>query len=241
MSEILKMVRFDIGNVSTLTLPYVAGFIVLSAVLAVFGIPLCMLCLIAPLCLFAPADLMSKPTLKRIYGVLPVSRTAALTASFAEMGVSLFIGEVLSLLMYLVCSVTTLYRLLPEYIRDISRSLVDPQYNNAGFSAADYSVLMVEVFALLCLLTAYLKMMTEIHGADTSVRYMISALSALAAAAAAVIILSKRGIITSVKSLLIPDSSGGKWLLCIAVNIISAAVFLLSHRYTLAKTSDYEL
>ena len=88
MKEIVKLIRFDYITSRNSALPFFCGMLIISLLLAVFGVfnPMFNIFLIiACVGFFAPSMAATqKPEYRRVQGILPVSRAAFVRAEFAE-------------------------------------------------------------------------------------------------------------------------------------------------------------
>ncbi|MDE6599181.1 MAG: hypothetical protein K2K34_03775, partial [Oscillospiraceae bacterium] len=224
MKDVLKMIRFDYISVRSLTVPYVIGFIALCLVLALFGIPLGVFCFAAAAAVFAPVqEQLASSDTRKIYGILPVRREAVTRTAFIEMIVPLFIGELLSLIFLLISNSSKLYRIFPKAVGSIIEELFDFSKNDAFITFGDLCIMLILVFVYLCILTAYLEMMSAIQSREHDVRNLLTAVALTVAAVVVIDVLSAKQVIPSAQDrlMLIPQTASGKWLLAVILNVIA--------------------
>lgn len=241
MKDILKMIRFDYITVRSLTLPYVLGFIVISFVLSLFGIPLGIFCVAALMAIFGPVQELSNSDSRKIYGILPVCGDAVTRAAFLEMIVPLFAGELLSFLFLFISKSSKLYRIFPKNVGDMIEGLFSFSQNDRGISFDGLCILLVLTSAYLCVLAAYLEMASKIQGSENDIKNLLLAISITAAVFAVITALVKAGMIPSLQMWLIPRTVLGKWLIAVSLNIIAAGVSVLFCEITVKKTADFEM
>lgn len=242
MDEILKMVRFDYISVKNLTAQYVFGFIGLSFLMALFHIPLGLLCIPAAVMLFAPVQTIAGSECKKLYGMLPVSRSAVTRAMFAEIIVPLFIGEILAFIFLIASRYLTLYKvILPEKSAKYFSNLFRFSGNGAAITYPTLSVLITFVFLGLTLLACYAEMKAETKSMGAAVRDVLLIIIVLITVVITLSVLSYHQIIPSFADKLIPSSAAGKIMLGIVLNIAAIAGGLLFCELTVRKTADREL
>lgn len=241
MKDVLKMIRFDYIAVKPLTVPYVVGFIAVCLVLALFGIPLGVFCFAAAAAVFAPVQELASSDSRKIYGILPVGREAFTRAAFLEMIVPLFAGELLSLIFLLISSFSMLYRILPKAVVGIIEELFDFSKNDAGISFGELCIILILLSVYLCILAAYLEMMSAIQSRENDVKNLLSAAALTAAVIAVIAALSVKHIIPPVRNLLMPETVSGKWIFAVILNVIAAGVSVLFCEIAVKKSADNEI
>ena len=241
MKDVLKMIRFDYISVRSLTVPYVIGFIALCFVLALFGIPLGVFCFAAAAAVFAPVQELASSDTRKIYGILPVRRDAVTKAAFLEMIVPLFIGEFLSLIFLLISSSSKLYRIFPKTIGGIIEGLFDFSRNDASITFGELCIILILLSVYLCILAAYMEMMSAIQSRENDVKNLLTAVALTAAVIVVIAALSANHIIPPVQSWLIPETASGKWIFAVILNVIAAGVSVLFCGIAVKKSADCEI
>ncbi|MCH5275666.1 MAG: hypothetical protein J1E65_07485 [Lachnospiraceae bacterium] len=241
MKDILKMIRFDYISVKSHTVPYVIGFIGISLVLSLFGIPLGVFCVAAPIAIFGPVQELYGSDSRKIYGILPVRRDAVTRASFLELTVPLFAGELLSFLFLLISRSSKLYRIFPKSIGNIIETLFDFSQSGMGISVDGLYIILMFTSAYLCVFAAYLEMASKIQGSENDIRNLLLAISLTVAVFAVITALVKAGILPPLQKWPMPRTVAGKWLFAVILNIIAAGVSVLFCEITVKKTADFEI
>lgn len=241
MKDILKMIRFDYISVRQLTVPYVVGFIAVSLVLSLFGIPIGMFCFAAAAAVFAPVQELAGSDSRRIYGILPVRRDAVTRATFLEMTVLFFAGELLSLIFLLISSSSELYRILPKAVGGIIEGLFAFSKNGSYLAFGKLCIILILISVYLCILAAFLEMMSAIQSHENDIKNFLTAFSLTAAVITVIAALSVKQIIPPVQSWLIPKTVSGKWAFAVILNLIAAIVSVLFCEITVKKTADSEI
>lgn len=241
MKDVLKMIRFDYISVKSLTVPYVIGFIALSLVLALFGIPLGVFCFAAAAAVFAPVQELANSDSRKIYGILPVRRDAFTRAAFLEMIVPLFAGELLSLMFLVISNSSKLYRIFPKTVGDIIGGLFDFSKNDSIITFGELCIILILVSVYLCILAAYLEMMSAIQSRENDVKNLLTAVALTGAVIAVIAALSAKHIVPPVQEWLIPRTVSGKWFFAVILNVIAAGVSILFCKIAVKKSADCEL
>lgn len=241
MQDILKMIRFDYFTVKSFTVPYVIGFIMISFVLSLFGIPLGVFCFVALMAVFGPVQELANSDTRRIYGILPVRRDAVTRAAFMEIIIPLFAGELLSLVLLLISNSSRLYRIFPKTVGDIIEGLFDFSKNDLMIAFDELCIILILLSVSLCVVAAYLEMKSEIQGHENDLRNLLTVISITVAVISVIAVLVNRRMIPPVKRWLIPQTVLGKWLFAVFLNIIAAGLSILFCEITVKKTADYEI
>lgn len=241
MKDVLKMIRFDYISVKSLTVPYVIGFVAVCLVLALFGIPLGVFCFAAAAAVFAPVQELSSSDSRKIYGILPVRRDAFTRAAFIEMIVPLFVGELLSLVFLLISSSSKLYRIFPKTVSDIIEGLFDFSKNDTNIAFGELCIILILVSVYLCILAAYMEMMSAIQSRENDIKNLLTAVALTAAVIVVIAALSGKHIIPPVQQWLIPQTASGKWLFAVILNVIAAGVSVLFCEIAVKKSADCEI
>lgn len=241
MKDVLKMIRFDYISVRSLTVPYVIGFIAVCLVLALFGIPLGVFCFAAAAAVFAPVQELASSDSRKIYGILPVRRDAFTRAAFIEMIVPLFVGELLSLVFLLISSSSELYRIFPKTVSDIIEGLFDFSKNDTNIAFGELCIILILVSVYLCILAAYMEMMSAIQSRENDIKNLLTAVALTAAVIVIVAALSGKHIIPPAQQWLIPKTVSGKWIFALILNVIAAGVSVLFCEIAVKKSADCEI
>lgn len=241
MKDILKMVRFDYISVNSLTVPYVIGFIGISFVLSLFGIPLGVFCVAALMAIFAPVQELAHSDSEKIYGILPVRRDAVTRAAFLEMIVPLYVGELLSFLFLFISRSSKLYRIFPKNIGNMIEALFDFFESGTGISFDGLYIVLILISAYLCVLAAYLEMASKIQGRENDIRNLLLAIFITVAVFAVITALVKAGMLPPFQKWPMPQTVAGKWLFAVILNSIAAGVSVLFCEITVKKTADFEI
>lgn len=237
MKDVLKMVRFDFVTAGSLTVPYVLAFIGLSFLLALFGMPLGLFCFAAPLVIFGPAREAAGAEQRKIYGILPIQRSAVTRAAFLEDTSMLIAGELLTMLLLIISDKSRLSRVLPESVAELLKYLKEA-YN---FSPVGLCVTIALLSAYLCVLSAYLEMEAEIHGHESDTKNILIALSVTAAVIALVFVLVNKGVLPPVSTWIELETAEGKGIFAVILNIAAAAVSAVMCEITVKKTAEKEI
>ncbi|MDE7288454.1 MAG: hypothetical protein K2N71_02980 [Oscillospiraceae bacterium] len=243
MKDVLKMIRFDYISVRSLTVPYVIGFIALCLVLALFGIPLGVFCFAAAAAVFAPVQELANSDTRKIYGILPIGREAVTRTAFIEMIVPLFIGELLSLTFLFISSSSKLYRIFPKTVVSIIEELFDFSKSDANITFGELCIMLILVFVYLCILAAYLEMMSAIQSREHDVKNLLTAVALTVAAVVGIDVLSAKQVIPPAQDwlMLIPQTASEKWLLAVILNVIAAGVSVLFCETAVKKSANCEI
>ena len=241
MKDVLKMIRFDYIAVRSLTVPYVIGFIALCLVLALFGIPLGVFCFAAAAAVFAPAQELASSDTRKIYGILPIRRDAVTMAAFLEMIVPLLAGEMLSLIFLLISNYSKLYRIFPKTVGSIIEELFDFSKNDANITFGELCIILILLSVYLCILAAYMEMMSAIQSRENDVKNLLTAIALTAAVIVVIAALSAKHIIPPVQSWLIPETVSGKWIFAVILNVIAVGVSVLFCGIAVKKSADCEI
>lgn len=188
MKDVLKMVRFDFILAGSLSVSYVLAFMGLCLVNALFGVPLGVFCFAVPMMIFGPAREACGAEQRRIYGILPVQKSAVTRAAFWENTVMLLAGEVFSMLFLLISDNAELYRIFPESFGEMLNYLKSE--NNLSLDGLYAAIIFISSY--LGVLSAYLEMEAEIHGRESDIKNITVALAATAAAGAVTTVLIKK-------------------------------------------------
>ena len=200
MNDIMKMIRFDLISVSRLTVPYVAIFAVVSIIAALFSLPVGILCVVSFIMIIAPVQGINNSSCKKLYGMLPVRRSAVIKALFTEITVTMLAGELLSFMCLFIVRSSSLYKILPEKLSDIAeRFSIMP-----GRKYEKLYLLAAAALAFITIVLCYAQMRSEVKNMETAIRELIIIVSVFAAAAAFISIMIYNEKLYALKNILIP-------------------------------------
>ena len=237
MNDMMKMIRFDLISVSSLTVPYVAIFAAASIILALFSLPVGILCVVSYIMIIAPVQGLNNSSCKRLYGMLPVRRSAVIKALFTEITVTMLAGELLSLLCLLLCRSSSLYTVLPEKLSHFAEkftTMPDSKFEKLYLIAA-------AAFAFITIVLCYAQMRSEVKNMETAIRELLIIVAVFAAAATFISVTIYKGKLSALKDILLPPTSAGKWLSIAILNAVTLAAAYLSCAVTVKKASAKEL
>ena len=237
MNDMMKMIRFDLISVSRLTVPYIVIFVVVSIIASLFGLTFGILCVVSFVMIIAPIQGINNSSCKRLYGMLPVRRSAVIKALFTEIFVTIFIGELLSFLCLFLCRGSSLYKILPEklsYTASIFSKMSESKYMKMYLIAA-------AAFAFLTIVLCYTQMRSEIKNMETAIRELLIIVAVFAAFAAFISAMIYNEKLSALKNILLPPTSAGKWLSIAILNAVTLASAYLFCAVTVKKASAKEL
>ena len=237
MNEMMKMIRFDLITVSRLTVPYVAIFVAVSIIASLFGLTFGILCGLNFVMIIAPIQGINNSSCKRLYGMLPVRRSSVIKALFTEMFVTMFIGELLSFLCLFICRISSLYKILPERLSHIAskfHELPESKYMKMYLFAA-------AAFAFLTIVLCFTQMRSEIKNMEAAIREFLIIVAVFAAVATVISVMIYNEKLRTLKDILLPRTSAGKWLSIAILNAVTLAAAYIFCTVTVKKASDKEL
>lgn len=237
MNDIMKMIRFDLISVSRLTVPYVAIFAAVCIIAALFSLPIGIFCVVSFVMIIAPVQGINNSSCKRLYGMLPVSRSAVIKALFIEITVTLFAGELLAFLCFLIVRNSSLYKMLPEKVMYFAEDLTK-------MPRKEYSMLYLlaaAAFAFITIILCYAQMRSEIKSMEAAIRELIIIIAVFAAAVSFISVMIYNEKLDALKNILLPTTSAGKWLLIAILNAVTLTAAYLFCAVTVKKASDKEL
>lgn len=237
MNDIMKMIRFDLISVSSLTVPYVAIFAVVCIIAALFSLPIGLLCVVSFVMIIAPVQGINNSSCKKLYGMLPVRRSDVIKALFTEMTVTMLAGELLTFLCLLLCRNSSLYKVLPEKLSHFAEKFTKMpaiRYEKLYLIAA-------AAFAFITIVLCFSQMRSEIKNMETAIRELIIIVAVFAAAAAFISVMIYNEKLLALNDILIPPTSAGKWLSIAILNSVTLAAAYLFCAATVKKASAKEL
>ena len=237
MNDITKMIRFDLISVSRLTVPYVAIFVVVCVIAALFSFPLGLLCIVSFIMIIAPVQGINNSSCKRLYGMLPVRREAVIKAFFTEMTVTMFAGELLTFLCLLLVRNSSLYKLLPTSLLRIGRCFSEMP----GSKYERLYLIAAASFAFITIVLSFAQMRSEVRNMETAIRELIIIVAVFAAAATYISVMIYNEKFDALKDILMPRTSAGKWLSIAILNVVTLAAACLFCTVTVKKASGKEL
>ncbi len=163
MNEIQKLIRFDFRTVHPIAFPSFMLIIVLCLLFGLFFSPnMCDFLLAGALIYVLPLQFGSaENSLKKLYGILPVSKKSPARARFLYLFLVCAALELLAVVFRAVCDALKLYHLIPN--EDSFWGSV----MNAGASNIQFRfMLLIGLFLGVCLLLVYLEMMGQIFGRE---------------------------------------------------------------------------
>lgn len=237
MNDIMKMIRFDLISVSRLTVPYVAIFVVVSVIAALFSLPIGVLCIVSFVMIIAPVQGINNSSCKRLYGMLPVRRSAVIKALYAEITVTMFAGELLTFLCFLLVKNSSLYKILPETLSNFARQF--PEMPDSRYER--FYLLAAASFAFLTIALSFAQMRSEIKNMETAIREITIIVAVFVAAATFISVMIYNGKFYALKNILLPPTSAGRWMSIVILNAVTLAAVCLFCTATVKKASDKEL
>lgn len=237
MNDIMKMIRFDLITVSRLTVPYVAVFVAVSIIASLFGLTFGILCVVNFVMIIAPIQGINNSSCKRLYGMLPVRRSAVIKALFTEIFITMFIGELLSFLCLFICRGSSLYKILPEKLSHIAsnfRELPESKYMKMYLFAAT-------AFVFLTIVLCFTQMRSEIINMEAAIREFLIIVAVFAAVATFISVMIYNEKLDALKNILLPPTTAGKWLAIAILNAVTLAAAYLFCAITVKKASGKEL
>ncbi len=237
MNDIMKMIRFDLISVSRLTVPYVAIFAVVCIIAALFSLPIGIFCVVSFVMIIAPVQGINNSSCKKLYGMLPVSRSAVIKALFIEITVTMFAGELLSFLCFLITRNSSLYKFLPEKPMRFAENLTKMPKNEF----TTLYLIAAAAFAFITIVLCFAQMRAEIKNMETAIRELIIVVAVFAAAATFISVMIYNKKLYALKNILLPPTVAGKWLSIAILNAVTLAAAYIFCKITVKKASDKEM
>ena len=237
MNEMMKMIRFDLITVRRLTAPYVAIFVAVSIIASLFGLTFGILCVVNFVMIIAPIQGINNSSCKRLYGMLPVRRSAVIKALFTEIFVTMFIGELLSFLCLFIGRSSSLYKMLPENLSRIASNyseLPESKYMKMYLFAA-------AAFAFLTIVLCFAQMRSEIINMEAAIREFLIIVTVFAAVTTFISVMIYNEKLRALKDILLPPTTAGKWLSIAILNAVTLAAVYIFCTVTVKKASNKEL
>lgn len=235
MRDILKMVQFD----------YITGKNLLPLVVIAFAAGTAAALLITPViaavlipfavCVFLPVqNIAARCGFNKFYGIVPIPRSTVTRAAFLEYTVSAFLGELTALLLHTIAKNAKLYLLIRQAVTNITADDI------VHVIREDSAAIVVILFAVICLLVCYMRMMSDIFGHENDAKILILTAFVLFVLAMPLLVLQNRHVLPPVKDYL-PQSAGGRTALVCAVHLVIFGVCALMCEFTVKKLADREL
>ena len=237
MNDIMKMIRFDLISVSRLTVPYVAIFGVVCIIAAFFSIPIGIFCVVSFVMIIAPVQGINNSSCKRLYGMLPVRRSAVIKALFIEITVTMLAGELLTFLCFLITRNSSLYKIFPEKLMRFAEDLTKMPENKFG----SLYLIAAAAFAFITIVLCFAQMRAEIKNMETAIHELIIVVAVFAAAATFISVMIYTKKLYALKNILLPTTSAGKWQSIAVLNTVTLAAAYLFCTITVKKASTKEL
>ncbi len=232
MRDIVKMVRFDFVTTKASLLDFwiVLLLACLSVVLMIAPSTAPMFSL-AMITVFMPAqNLTTQDAGSKIYGILPVQRSAITRAAFLECSLSALAGELGTLLIAWISTRLELYRLYLSPEETAART------ESAFAMPAAYIV----IFVLVMLLMPLLRMLCDIFGREHETKIILLVLIALFLAIWFILSQMAEGRLPS-PSQLLPATLSGKLLAAAVIHLVMFGLCALFCEITVKKLADREL
>ena len=246
MKEIVKLIRFDYITSRNSALPFFCGMLIISLLLAVFGVfnPMFNIFLIiACVGFFAPSMAATqKPEYRRVQGILPVSRAAFVRAEFAEYMLGVVASETITLILMGINKLSKLYEIFPRNFEVFCKEIheADRMSFEKGVEFK-FVHLVIFVSVLLIVQIAFIAMRSDIEKHQHDIRNVLLTFSLAILVFIVSIILVTRGIIPPYNEWLFPSTDVGTWIWGITLNAAAVALGILFCHITVKKTADYEV
>lgn len=237
MNDIMKMIRFDLISVSRLTVPYVAIFGVVCIIAAFFSIPIGIFCVVSFVMIIAPVQGVNNSSCKRLYGMLPVRRSAVIKALFIEITATMFAGELLTFLCFIITRNSSLYKILPEKLMRFAENFTKMPENKFG----SLYLIAAAAFSFITIVLCFTQMRAEIKNMEAAIRELIIVVAVFAAAATFISVMIYTKKLYALKNILLPTTSAGKWQSIAVLNAVTLAAAYLFCTITVKKASTKEL
>lgn len=238
MKDILKITRFDYITAK----PIAFGGIILSVLifgsLSLFFSP--MICsyisIIALICIVPLQKTADKSDFNKLYGILPVDRKSITRGRFFYIYLVYIIAELFELALIAVSKALKLYRLIPNQNSELMLMTKD------SFADTKYTLFAVfGMFALFCLLAAYMEMMGQIHGRENDFKIIVITVGVITLIAFAAVFLIEHDMMPHINLPSLPESVGGMLMLGAVIDMIMFLICLLFGEITAKKLAKREL
>ena len=229
MNDILKMIHFDYC-ISEKQMRGGLLLICTAALCAMLMNPV-LGCLMIPfaaiLFLFGHESTVSAD-FRRCYGILPVQRSSITRAGFMEYFASALAGELLSLLMFRLSVLLKLYLRIRTFFAKHSGSVVSDSLTGSKDVLQKYFSLFLGIFMAVCLFMCIFRMLSSILGSENDIKIMLGMLLIIAAIVVPLLTMLVSGKMRVPElTWLHPAGIGGRLLLFLAVNLLTAGVCAL--------------
>ena len=169
MRDILHMMHFDFVGVRRNSLPGACLGVSGLIAFAYLWLPLASLALLFLGSLFLQQDGSSEAELRRMYGILPVSRRNIVRARFHYIFLLNLAVEILTSAVYLVSLRSTVYRHMPVQAPELK--MIIEEMHTDGMNPG-----LLLVFVLFCMVmivsSAYMETMGQIFGRENKMRIL---------------------------------------------------------------------
>ena len=184
MRYILKIIRFDLLTVSTLSVGDFVFVVLFCLLLSLLLSP--MIAAMISFCVFGfvyPLQgIADRNGFDKLYGTLPVSRRSVPRARFLYIFAVFFICEAIELVIVSAAVLLNLNKLLFANVSLLRRSSAVLTFLQQGYAHPAYVFLTVFAVAVVCcIVLAYLEMTGQIHGRENQLRSIVIGILALAA------------------------------------------------------------
>ena len=237
MRDILHMMHFDFVSVRRNSLPGaclgVAGLIAF----AYLWLPPASLALLFLGSLFLQQDGSSEAELRRMYGILPVSRRNIVRARFHYIFLLNLAVEILTSAVYLVSLRSTVYRHMPVQAPEL-KTIIEEMHTD-GMNPG-----LLLVFVLFCMVmivsSAYMETMGQIFGRENKMRILLITMGVFTAAALGFFALVNADILPAVTPAL-PDTTAGFLKAAVIAHLVAWAVCMILGELTARRMELREL
>ena len=227
MNNILKMIHFDycisekqMHSGFLLMIAAVLLGMLLNPMFSVLMIPF------AAMSFLFGRESTGKPGFRRLYGILPVQRSSITRASFIEYFCTSFIGEMLSLLAAGVSVLCKLYLHIKGFLNSSADDLTAdaPTAEDIGWMLFQFLV----IFMIVCLFLCLFQLLSGIFGQENEIRIVLGMLLAAGAVGIPLLTMLVSGkIVIPDFAWMHPEHIGGRLLLFLAVNLLTAGLCTL--------------
>ncbi|MCH5204464.1 MAG: hypothetical protein J1F03_06930 [Oscillospiraceae bacterium] len=238
MKDILKVMRFDFLTAKPLAF---RGFIIVAVIcftLSLFFSPLitsyitfAVLIFIIPL-----QSVADKSSFNKLYGILPVKRKNITRARFLYLFLAYFFAELLEAVLAVISFNLKMYKLLPnqdgEAVQLFKESFEDTTL---------IYVMIIGVFAFICLMFSYMEMMAQIFGRENEMKIILITLGVLTAIAILLSVLNNYDMLPPINVPKLPEDIGGRTIVAVIINVIMLGICLLFGEITASKLAKREL
>ncbi len=239
MKEILKMARFDYDLARSSLVPEFLFLLMVVAFFVLLFTPFVAAGLLfqIPLSMSLVHSFDMKNDFGKIYGILPVSRKNIVHGRFLYLYISAIISEIIAILIAVLSIALKLNRFLPH--QGVLIQLADKQFSLRSFAPF---IVIVAVFAFLCVVNAVMESFGQIYGRDNDARnLMILIISILIIMFGYIYLAYEKEILPQLDSIHFPASKSIQIIICILINIAAAAFVAVFSHITASVVSKREL